>query len=422
MILLPDLIALGEKRLENRVFNFIRESSFYKYIPFKEEKWLQLISGLSASFRSALQVEGRLSQFSSYDDYINPAIIMIIFKYYRQAVLEELLLDSDLDKSLQHHYRDITERLLESMEISYCEDQIILSEIKAEGLKAVNSNVEMHGSMEILPELREAETETPEFKGKILIVEDDPVLRKLTLLQIQKLGYIARAVSSGREAMDEVLPYDLVLMDLQMPNMDGFQATRSIREREQQLGCHVPIIALTSHAMKDNREQCLSAGMDDYLSKPVKLCQLKQTISRWIVPKEKNKENSVYVPMDELNFQEAVNLNTLKNLRHLQADVGSDLLIKELIDIYLTDTPPRLAALILAEEQSEAEALSFASHTLKSSSANIGALRLSIMAGELELLGRNDCLEEADVMISQITSEYEKVRSELLQIRATLKA
>lgn len=274
------------------------------------------------------------------------------------------------------------------------------------------------------PEEKEAEQVKPNFTGVILVVEDDPVLRKLTLLQLQKLGYIAKVVSSGREAVDAVLnngPYDLVLMDFQMPHMDGFQATRAIREGEQNLGRHVPIIAITAHAMQGDREQCLSAGMDDYLSKPVKLCQLQQMISRWIVPKEKNKEKSVLVATDELGLREAVNLKTLENLRQLQADGGSDLLIKELIDIYLSDTPPRLTALQVAGEQRKAEALSFAAHTLKSSSANIGALRLSVLASELEALGRTGCIEETDVKILQVKSEYERVRSELLQIRATLK-
>ena len=117
----------------------------------------------------------------------------------------------------------------------------------------------------------------------MLVAEDNPVNRRLALRQLEKLGYRAHAVEDGRGRVDAVAGgrYDLVLMDCQMPEMDGFEATRAIRRSEAADGRHVPIVAMTANALEGDREACLAAGMDAYLAKPVQLAALRGVVEQF---------------------------------------------------------------------------------------------------------------------------------------------
>ncbi len=123
------------------------------------------------------------------------------------------------------------------------------------------------------------------FNGRVLVVDDDKVNRKVAMALLANLGCQTDAVSSGREAVKAVksVPYDLVLMDCQMPEMDGFKATRLIRSQEP-AGVHIPIVALTAAAMQGDRENCLAAGMDHYLSKPIDIAKLREVLGNFIQP------------------------------------------------------------------------------------------------------------------------------------------
>jgi CheY-like chemotaxis protein len=120
---------------------------------------------------------------------------------------------------------------------------------------------------------------------RILVVEDNSVNQLLALTMLRKLGYSAHAVANGREALVALsgpTSYDLVLMDCQMPEMDGYQTTQAIRKQEQNTGKHIPIVALTANALKDDEQKCLMSGMDDYLSKPIRKSALAEVIHRWV--------------------------------------------------------------------------------------------------------------------------------------------
>jgi two-component system CheB/CheR fusion protein len=125
----------------------------------------------------------------------------------------------------------------------------------------------------------------PDTVKLILVADDNKTSQLVTVLQLKQLGYVGHTVNNGREAVDAALktPYSLILMDCQMPEMDGFEATSIIRQSEMDIGRHTPVIGLTAQAMEGDRERCLQAGMDDYLSKPATLERLKNLVDSWVI-------------------------------------------------------------------------------------------------------------------------------------------
>ena len=175
--------------------------------------------------------------------------------------------------------------------------------------------------------------------GLVLLAEDNPANQRLALVQLKRLGYQTELASNGGQALSNYLAspgkYTMILMDCQMPVMDGFDATRRIREFEQKSGRHVPIVAMTANAMQGDREACLDAGMDDYVSKPVSLESLRAVLTRMkeLIHNQKSEATSVEVVRTEY---QPLDPNVLIGLRELQEEGEPDFLT-ELIDIYLED-------------------------------------------------------------------------------------
>jgi PAS domain S-box-containing protein len=260
--------------------------------------------------------------------------------------------------------------------------------------------------------LFQAATVRPE--ARILVAEDNPVNRQLALLQLEELGYQAEAVTNGRDAVEALTSaaYDLVLMDCQMPEMDGFEATVEVRRREG-LSRHTTIIAMTANALEGDREKCLAAGMDDYLSKPVKPGELKQVIERWLAetqPQAASSDDSASVQP----LATTINLEALLSLRAIQAKGRPDI-VTNLINLFLEDTPRRILALREAAAAGDAHALFQTAHALKSSSASLGASNFSSFCKEVELMGRDGRVAGAADQVSLIEAEFERIKAALEQ-------
>jgi len=193
--------------------------------------------------------------------------------------------------------------------------------------------------------------------------------------------------------------YDMVFMDCQMPEMDGFEATKVIRDQEKDNnGRHIPVIALTAHALEGDREECLAAGMDDYLSKPFTHEQLREKLECWIG--------------EELHAT-ALDQKILENIRGLQKE-GEPSLMDKIITIYVQTTPGLLQDLSEAVAASDAQAMKKAAHSLKSSSANLGAMKLSELCKEVESMGRMGALKGASALVTKIEHEYSAVEKSLM--------
>ena len=204
--------------------------------------------------------------------------------------------------------------------------------------------------------------EVPACSPKILLVEDHPINQRVALSQLGKLGYCADLAASGGAALEALARacYDAVLMDCQMPEMDGYEATVRIRSREAGRR-HTIIIALTSHAMAGDRQKCLAAGMDDYLAKPVTVGQLGLTLERWLAVARS-------YPAAAMSHDETARLDasTIGELRALGAD-----LFAELVTLFLEDASATMAALLRASTAEDAQAVRKLAHGLKGASGAI---------------------------------------------------
>ena len=257
---------------------------------------------------------------------------------------------------------------------------------------------------------------------RVLLAEDNPVNVEVAKAMLESLGIEATCARNGQEALQAVRTgsFDAVLMDCQMPVMDGFAATAAIRRHEREAGRArtLPVIAITANALQGDREACLAAGMDDYLSKPFTQQQLAAVIGRWVAVPLAATSHHLDAPPRlppetvEVIQRESVNRVALDNIRALSRD-GGDALVHKVIAAYVGDTPRHLATLREAVEGMDAGSVRRVAHSLKSASANIGAARLATLCKELEQLGRADTVDGADRILTDMEHEFQTVRHSL---------
>jgi signal transduction histidine kinase/DNA-binding response OmpR family regulator len=242
--------------------------------------------------------------------------------------------------------------------------------------------------------------------SRVLLVEDNAVNQKLAVRLLEKLGCRVDLAGNGREAVDMLvtLPYDLVFMDCQMPEMDGYEATRLIRASET-AAARVPIVAMTANAMRGDREKCLGTGMDDYIAKPIRTPELAAMLERWVTCRELQAARGLVGE----EAAEAVEPSPLEQLRAYDESGGSRL-VEDLCRIFLSDMPRRFADLEEAVASSDADRVHLIAHTVKGAAWLVGARQMGIAAEALESHARDGVLRRADEEAARLVREFERVR------------
>jgi len=250
---------------------------------------------------------------------------------------------------------------------------------------------------------------------RLLLVEDNLTNQEVATGVLSNLGYRAEAVADGPTALRALnqADYDLVLMDCQMPGMDGYEATRLIRHLPTPVRNHeIPIVALTAHAMTGDREKCLAAGMNDYVSKPVQPAVLEQVIERWTVghadaaaprvePAPQPEPQAAPPPAAAAPFDREDLVERL---------MGDEERARRIMDVFLADIPRQIAALAVAISETDPKSARLHAHSIKSAAANVGGRGIREVAWKLEQLGSAGDLATAAVVLPELEASFERAR------------
>jgi PAS domain S-box-containing protein len=255
---------------------------------------------------------------------------------------------------------------------------------------------------------------------RILLAEDNTVNQKVALRLLERMGYRADVVANGLEVLEALQrqSYDVILMDVQMPEMDGLEASRAIHEGWPAEG-HPRIVAMTANAMQGDREECLAAGMDDYLTKPIQIKALQEALERiGLWARVHRRPTSPLSPVktapltleaeEQAELDPALDLTLLAELRQFQEEGQLDI-VQELAEAFQFETPPLLETLRQAVAEGQPEQLRRAAHNLKGSSNNLGALTMAALSAELETIGKHGTVEKAAELITRLEQEYRRV-------------
>jgi len=253
---------------------------------------------------------------------------------------------------------------------------------------------------------------------RILLAEDNRVNQVVATKTLERMGHSVVVANNGGEALSILAtePFDLVLMDVQMPEMDGLAATRKVREHEKQTCSHVPIIAMTAHAMTGDRERCLDAGMDGYVSKPIDGKKLEQEIASVIISGTSGVADAM---KPEQEVATAVNVIVWDAVATLERLGGDEALFYEVVRIFLEDIPGHLAGLRRAIREGDLEAIERIGHSLKGEMAYLGVSSLQDKARELESMGKESELGNAARLFAVFESEISIVVKAMRDMKNT---
>ena len=263
----------------------------------------------------------------------------------------------------------------------------------------------------------------PKLAGRVLLAEDNPVNQEVASAMLQRVGVTMKIANNGQEALEllQENSFDLVLMDCQMPIMDGFEATAAIRQREADMGLPaIPIVALTANAISGDREHCLAQGMSGYLSKPFSQEQLHELLARWLperraqaqqleavadrpaVPAASNPVTAIKTPAPSIAPSIEIDQDVIRQLRELREG-----LLPRIIGLFRTSSPPLLVQLEQAVAQQDADLLYKTAHNFKNSAANLGLLELASACRDCEAQARQGNLERAEQQLKNIQTLYD---------------
>jgi CheY-like chemotaxis protein/HPt (histidine-containing phosphotransfer) domain-containing protein len=268
---------------------------------------------------------------------------------------------------------------------------------------------------------------------RTLVVDDGTTNQKVGRLMLENLGCRVDVAANGKEAIQmlDLLPYDAVFMDCEMPEMDGYEATAEIR-RKHTGAKRLPIIAMTAKAITGDRERCLAAGMDDYISKPVRVEDLEAALQRWIpedpqptlplpapAPVSSQPALSALLPLLPIETGPVLDPFVTQNLRSL-AEATEPSMLDEIYSAFSTGSVEYLDAVRHALADNNPEALFQAAHGLKGAAANIGATRVTEIAGQLEALGHSGSIVGADALLATLDTSLTQVLLEIENLSPAL--
>ena len=255
---------------------------------------------------------------------------------------------------------------------------------------------------------RSEQSEQSELRPlRILLAEDNLINQKLVLGVLEPRGHLVTVANNGKEAVSASLhgEFDVILMDVQMPEMDGFTATRKIREREREGGRRVPIIAMTAHAMKGDRERCLAAGMDDYLAKPISVSAVLFKLAQFVAT-----EPVVAIPA----VPPAEPISPVDWTVALEYVDGNQSLLREVVQICLQETPRLMGQIRVAIDASDAASVNRAAHSLRGSMLFLGPVLPCQFAQDLELEAADKDLGRAEELYRSLESSVGSLREVLI--------
>jgi CheY-like chemotaxis protein/HPt (histidine-containing phosphotransfer) domain-containing protein len=251
-----------------------------------------------------------------------------------------------------------------------------------------------------------------------LLVEDNAVNQRVALRILERMGYRADLAGNGKEAVESArtIHYDVVLMDILMPEMDGYEATKIMVEEFSE-NTRPRIIAMTANAMQGDKEKCLEAGMDDYISKPIRVEELQAKIERWgsIINEEKDAVYSSLI--EKKSIPNLIDVNKISFFQDLQTEEDM-VFFNELLDIYIDDLPKSLANIKDTVEKNDPKKLQFYSHRLKGSSLTLGIDSVSTLCFDIETAARSEAIDEKTKKdTEELLLQFEELIKELMQLK-----